>query len=159
MPRFLAQRDGYSCGPIAIINACKWAKHLKPNWTGYTGADIPKLRGLCETTKEQGTTIPCMIATLKNLGLSVSVKYKVRAKDILRSLNRGEAVIIVSYGFGKGEDEGHWFLLTQVEEDIFTAVNYRSGESTSKINRDELMNGLRKRGNGVDKPTAIVVKR
>jgi hypothetical protein len=100
-----------------------------------------------------------MIAALRELGLQIEVRYKVNARKIRRALKRGDGIIIVGFAFGKGGDEGHWFFLESMDGDIFRAVNYRSGEAVSEVHREELMSDLRKRGHGVDKPTALIIKR
>jgi hypothetical protein len=151
MTRFLAQRDEYSCGPIAIINALKWLGYA------FTGADLPKLRRWCQTDKYLGTPTKSMTATLAKLGIKSTLKYRITFSELNMYLKQGKCVIIGSYGFGKNKDDGHWYFVPEKSGDGFRVINLEVQNNTV-ISKEELKRVLKDKTNDAGWPVAIVIE-
>lgn len=101
--RFVHQKDGYSCSPIAYINALKWAGH-KISWT----KNKKELRQIMGTTREYGTlksTLSAFLRLNRNYSpfATISRRYKnTSIKEIYKRLADGEAAII-SYKYIQDE--------------------------------------------------------
>lgn len=137
MPRYIRQRDTYGCGPIAMMNAFKWAgfhfsySELKPLFyalarCGYPDGCSPRyldqgLRGLNE---------------IWGSPLKITRRYHVTKKEVDRRLDQGEAVILLTgrkpslYGFSEGGAEadasffwGHYVFVPRKAGASYIVVN------------------------------------
>lgn len=121
MKRYLNQRDDYSCGPIAIVNAFKWL--------GYsaTTKDLTVLRKVCELDKEYGITIKGLNNGLKYMCKKykhpkIRKTTKVTIKRIEKLISQGKAVL-VDFGWMRkelGTTAGHYFLIHGVLPGLLT---------------------------------------
>lgn len=132
MPRYARQLDGYSCGPVAIINAMKALGYK------YTLKDVKRIGRLCETCKVKGTGTLPIFHFLRNQGLSVRLRYGIKSKDIKKELGKGNIVIACGSGFGKDKKCDHWFLIDGFSEGKFTVINYYDNEAVSLIDTETL---------------------
>jgi hypothetical protein len=124
MPRYIRQRDNYSCGPVALLNALKWAGATK----GTSYATLPSWRDICGTTRHNGTTFTDLFRaarTLPRIGAR-KARPKVKLADINAHLRHGGAVILGS--FSESMNGFHWFLVTgridQAGEASYRVVNF-----------------------------------
>lgn len=107
MPRYVRQRDNYSCGPVAMLNAMKWAG---ATWLRYV--DLPSFRSLCRTDRRRGTSFTGMVRAARHMPVlgARRAKPKVKLADIDAHLGHGGAVILGSVSEPMGGF--HWFLVT-----------------------------------------------
>ena len=122
--RYVKQKDQYSCGPIAIMNALKWAG-LQTTYKTH----FHRIRTLFKTTMSWGTTIDNMTATLLKHGryLSFTTKSLVTLKEIDRHLAQGGAVILKYWFKESAGYDGHYVFLFREEGHDFIAVNAMLG--------------------------------
>jgi hypothetical protein len=119
LPRFIKQRDNYSCGPVAIVNALKWAG------VRATYAHVTLYSILCETEKDIGTQIS---ALHKALTLTKAFKvvrlYNPSIKRIDEHVDGGGAVLFASTTVLTEEDyEGHYALIVSRSPKKFGICN------------------------------------
>jgi hypothetical protein len=109
MPRYIRQRDNYSCGPVALLNALKWAGRTK----GTSYDTLPSWRSACGTTRKLGTSFINLFRAAKMLPVlgTRKAKPRVRLADIDAHLKHGGAVILGSVSEPMGGF--HWFLITE----------------------------------------------
>ena len=123
-PRYAKQPDSYSCGPIAILNALKWAgnkvtirDHLKSL----------KVLCKCEIDGEKfGTAHKDFDKAIRKAGrrsLYVLRKTNVKLKDMIDHIDDGGAVALL-YSYKKnGERCGHYILFVGHGKNVFYVVN------------------------------------
>lgn len=97
MIRYIKQRDKYNCGPVAVLNALKWAGKK----VTYA-SDFKKIKEACKSGKKNGTYVTALTDALIKYKLIRRRDYKSPAttKDIDTWLKKGNAVI-VRYGWWK----------------------------------------------------------
>lgn len=118
-PRYVKQRDQYSCGVIAVINLFRWA--------GYN--DIPTrtlrkaLASVLGMTKD-GTPIPNMLSYLEDHPFlqMISSKTCPTTHWLDRHLRQGRAVLLV-YQCNDRDELGHYVLCTGKQEDKYIIIN------------------------------------
>ena len=124
MPRYIRQRDNYSCGPVALLNALKWAGATK----GTSYDTLPSWRNICKTTRRRGTSFTDLFHAARMLPLigARKARPKVKLADIDAHLRHGGAVILGS--FSERMSGFHWFLVTgkvdMAGEPSYTVVNF-----------------------------------
>ncbi len=127
-PRYVKQRDQFSCGPVAIINILKWSGER------FDCQDIiGPIQKLCKCSNPTGTNHPnfdkALRATTKMLGgFHVRRVYKPKLPEVEKHLREG-GVVALNYSWRpKKEKRGrHFMLLTGVSETgkSFLTVNDR----------------------------------
>lgn len=127
--RYVKQKDHYSCGPIAIMNALKWAGL----YTTYK-THFHKIRSLCKTTISWGTTPDNMSAALlkHRKYLSFVTKSLVTLREIEKHLDSGGAVILEYWFWDEMDYDGHYVFIFREYGYDFIAVNDMSGAPTAK---------------------------
>lgn len=137
MIRYLKQYDRYSCGPIAVMNAAKWA--------GYdvSRKDLQVFRDMLYCTKPWGTRLFCFAEAVETMFKSQMDK-KPTIRRICKELAKGKIVIVrASYEVGH---MGHYYLITKRHEDgWFRVVNFSTRYAEMSISRQVLRDNLRKR--------------
>lgn len=116
-PRYVKQRDKFSCGPVAIMNILKWSGE---RFSYQETIDL--FRKLCECNNPRGTNHPnfdkALRAVTKRLGgFHVRRVHNPKLPEVEKHL-REEGVVILNY-FWRNEKEGayrHFTLLTSVSE-------------------------------------------
>ncbi|MCI0527014.1 MAG: hypothetical protein L0Y56_06105 [Nitrospira sp.] len=91
MPRYTKQRDRYSCGPIAIINALRWAGEP----ASYER--LSRLQALCDTKPGEGTMHSPFDRALRMMSgsvFSVQRVYRPKLRAMERHLRKGGAIVI-----------------------------------------------------------------
>jgi len=108
MTRYIRQRDEYSCGPVAIVNAMKWL--------GFhtTAADLPRLKEECYTEVGSGTWPPDLNrAICRNISRARWIKSPTLPQlDHYLSLGRA-AILGYSYLQDDDVEDAHYALIIQ----------------------------------------------
>lgn len=117
--KFLGQRDEYTCGARAILNAGKFFGLT------LTARDLPRLKRLCRTGPPPHGTWPTHME--KGLRHILSARVKIgrrRPKNVhefLRDVKSSDAAIVL---FGRGRNnlvkEGHYLLVIPRNEQALT---------------------------------------
>lgn len=124
MIRFTKQKDHYSCGPVAIINLCKWAgfEFDAQKW-------LKKFKKLtnCDT---EGTYPDDLYKALKKLDtkyfkLKKQYKYKVKFKDLRNHCNDTSGVVLLRFTWPK-KDSRHYIIVTKFTKQKVEVINYFS---------------------------------
>jgi hypothetical protein len=121
-PRYTRQRDQFRCGPVAIMNALKWAGKK----CSYDELRDPLTRS-CKCKSPHGTKHRNFDAVLREAGkklYSVRRVYHPTLAEIESHL-RGGGAIVLNYKWGKNKYDRHFHLLTGVSPsgDFFYTVN------------------------------------
>lgn len=144
MPRYIRQRDNYSCGPVALLNALKWAGATK----GTSYKTMPAWRDVCRTTKLRGTSFIDLFRAARTLPLlgARKARPKVRLVDIDAHLKHGGAVILGSVSELMG-DSLHWFLITEKialdGEPSYRVVNFDHRSTQRLVSAKMIKRGMR----------------
>lgn len=148
MPRYVHQRDEFRCGPIAILNALKWA--------GYrvTAELIPDLCREVSCAAPFGTKKSNLTRGLRTRGKGIfftQLDLRPSLQKIERTLQKGKAVIL-GYWYHTDDPEnknyqtGHYVLITGVSPSgsTFSVANYIDIDDTqrTRISRSRLQNDL-----------------
>lgn len=122
--RFIRQRDQYSCGPIAIINALKWAGA----YLTYK-SDFKKIKNLCKTTISWGTTPENIskVLSVYSEHINFEVKALITLKIIDKHLKSGGSVILEYWFNEDGVYDGHYVFIFRKDGHDFIAVNNMNG--------------------------------
>jgi len=140
--RYIRQPDEISCGPVAILNALKWA-----GLSVTSEHDLPKIRFACKTvnqhdpldTETAGTYDHDFDRTLRYVGAPVfDVKRKNRFsfKSVKEHLLAGGAVCI-GYWWQEGTKEGaHFAIIERIEKGLWVTVNDHSSSSATKRRKE-----------------------
>lgn len=130
MVRYIGQRDRYSCGPIALMNAAKWAG------CRVTMSDHGVIVRMCETSYEVGTAYAAIDRVLReHMDELVSVKRKSRpvVSVVLDHLVDDTRAAILCYWYRRsGEVVGHYaFIPGPLDVDgNLTIINALKGHTT-----------------------------
>ena len=135
MTRFCKQRDGYSCGPVAILNAIKWTGS---DW--FTYRMLPAITQVCNTTRE-GTYDKDMDAGLRYMQ-SIEYFSIVKPKKISKKRVRDHILLgggmIAAYKEKNPPNEWHYaFFICQHMNDI-DIINHSTGKELITCHRTDL---------------------
>lgn len=139
--RFIRQRDQYSCGPIAILNALKW--------TGISityRSHFKKIKTLCKTTMNWGTTPENITKVLLDYSehLNFEIKELVTLKSIDKHLKAGGALILEYWFNEDGIYDGHYVFIFQRDgHDFITVNNMNAAPAAQPCTRQMLKSMLR----------------
>lgn len=91
--RYCVQRDNYSCGPVAIINASKWCG------VNFTLNDLKAIRKKCKTDYEgtQDDNFEKAIRHYLSDILIIKRRVNFKYRDVKKHLRNGGAVIVSHY--------------------------------------------------------------
>lgn len=141
MLRYVKQRETYSCGPVAIMNVCKWAGEQ----FAYQEAFKP-LRRLCACSTKKGTKHAAFDKALRTMakrvgGLRVRRVHRPKLGQMEKHLRLGGAVVLNFRWKTEVEDYRHFSLLTEIADwdlNFFRIVNnYQSGPAAIWISRSQ----------------------
>lgn len=108
MWRFIRQRDDYSCGPTAVLNAAKWAG------LRYTYRDLDYLRTLCRTVPEHGTGDQDLENGLRQTLKPVATVQRggrMTHLQAIRFLENPHHAMVLMYQWKTGQEtEGHYIF-------------------------------------------------
>jgi hypothetical protein len=143
MPRYVRQRDKNSCGPIAILNALKWAGVRVSIRRGYK-----LIRKDTKYCPHDGTPPYFMGRVLyKNRRLTVRRPRRFSIRAIEDHLQNGGAAVLLSTEYANNHWGGHASVLLGISESgqSFRITGRYSNETVSVIRRQTLLGVVRKR--------------
>ena len=120
--RYSKQYNYFSCGPIALLNALKWAgcNYSLKN-------DLKRIKKLCKLDND-GVLVSDFHSALKKESKNI-LKYKRYIKfsinNMISHLNNGGSIIL-NYRFvfeDYGEEIRHFTLITSIRRNKFIAIN------------------------------------
>ncbi len=124
MTRFIKQKDGFRCGPVAIINALKW--HGEP----ATYKDIKVVSKILKC-KRSGTHTDNVDRVVKKL-FNVS-----RDKPLLKDLNShldNEGAILIQFRWPNTKTS-HYTLITKRKGQCYHFINLYNDQTHSVIKK------------------------
>lgn len=124
--KYVAQRNLYSCGPIAIINALKWAGQ-NVTYKKYYKKLIRKTK--CTYSGTHDLNISVALFDYVNSFNKIEWLVEPTIKDINKHLSSGGAAII-SYDLLSNEvkeRECHFLLVVKKEKEYYHVVNGTQG--------------------------------
>jgi len=148
--RYVKQpRDTYICGPVAVINALKWAG------SNTTLKDLKKVKNVCEYNL--GVKSGDVSRALRKLGrpyLKFICRRYATIDKIDEHLDKGGFIILLtSVRKPDGKRRGHYWAISYKHDDLYKAHNVEDRDGSlvhSYISRNrvlELMqNSIRKHG-------------
>lgn len=140
MPRFTKQRDRYSCGPVAILNALRWS-----------GTDAPYedlidiLQKVCNCEPGRGTNHTDFDAALRFFGTDLFRVRRVHRpclSTIEEHLQADGAVILNYRWFGNGRHFRHFALACGVSpdgRDFYVVNDSRHGPALQGLRRKDFV--------------------
>lgn len=146
----MIQTDRYSCGPVAVVNAIKWAGNDNFNDRKMMEqikviADTKnKNRTVSGRTKYKGTSNDGIAIALHSRDEFRVVKEicDPSIKDIKKCLDMGGAVVLSCKNYGK-KKKGHAMLVTHRFGKCYEIDNFISGEEFSPVSSTTLGKLLR----------------
>jgi hypothetical protein len=137
MVRYARQRDRYSCGPIVLLNALKWA--------GYQASvrEYKKClmeRTSCDRSGTWGGGIDWGLRHTSELAVK-KVFHIPTLKELDKEIDKGRALII-RYLDGKG---GHYVLCIGRTNKYYTLVNDTLNKTVTRCSRKMMAKVLRKK--------------
>jgi len=138
MTRYIGQRDECNCGPIAIVNAEKWAgtcsngRERTQELVQKTGSSI--LPGCWPTTLESH------LKRAKGLGVEYYIN-KPTVSQVNKALDQGFCVLMRKLNRREG---GHYYLIISRTKQTYMTINH-SGKARHTIRQSILTKELRRR--------------
>lgn len=107
MIKYCKQLNKTDCGPIAVINALKWAG-LKVS----IGKNYKDIRQSCYWVPRDGTDAIDMRGCLDRFdGVATNQIWRYTLKSLDQSLDNGKALILLYTLFARGQDRGHFIFI------------------------------------------------
>lgn len=140
MVRYTRQVLKNSCGPIAIINAMKWAGYRIPRTKWVKG-----IGGLCDFHIKCGTSIEGITSALKTLHQLELVEYKTRPtlKWLDKKFHEG-CGIILKYEHGH-KPSGHFVFVPGRTRHYYNIVN-KARRTRTRVHRKTMSKILAEKG-------------
>lgn len=116
--KYITQRDKFSCGPIAVINALKWQGFC------ITEKALPAVREMLDCIRVHGTDVPQFAHFCESYRWPMERPTLTKVNSILRD---GDAVVVNTRNRddrGRIGKEGHYYLITKRTPRSFYCVNY-----------------------------------
>jgi len=173
MRRYIQQRDDddYSCGPIAILNAAKWAgKSLTLK------KDFQRIKCLTKCNKSGSLPFNIDIALQKELKGFAYIEWKnvylpkslfervknLNIRDIRKEFEKGNSIII-SFGYlEKRKIHGHIMFVSEYDNGHFLAHSYEKGSACTWIPKREmskLLHFVAVEDDGTEYPDVWIIRR
>jgi len=145
-PRWIAQRDEYACGPIAVCNVLKWAEvDLGSSWA----RDGDFLKELCSATYDKGThenDLELALRTIAGKELTIQRRKKWKLQGIADHVESRGCVIFDftppcphNMALPPRERDAHYAVCVDVMGEgantWFKMVNITKGEAITWISR------------------------
>jgi hypothetical protein len=139
MPRYTKQYDQYNCGPVAVVNALKWAGEK----VSYRECKFD-IMDMCGGKQSYGAPPWILGETLGQIGRTTGrfdvVRHsKLTLKDIERVLKEGKAILLIHPNRVTGGR--HYVLMVNMLKDgsAFAMVNeFHGGSALRWISREGL---------------------
>jgi hypothetical protein len=130
-PRYIHQRDSYSCGPTALYNVMQWA--------GEVYMTKKALMGMCggrEEIKKSGTDASVFNVVLENLpGIQIKkISFKSKLGTLDDHIDKG-GIVIISY---ITPECGHYAVIIGRTKTHYITVNTRENRTISNICRKNM---------------------
>ena len=130
---YIAQKNDYSCAPVAIYNAIQYFL-LKYGWIKeyrdrLEWLDLKKIEQLCRTDKD-GTETKFMLMLMRCLGFDFLYIANPSHDDLIK--HEGSFILMFEEYWESRPDHHAAFF-----EDILTPINYRSGKIVCNIDINE----------------------
>ena len=145
MPRYLRQRDRFSCGPICLLNIVKFQGEKVtyeadyPAWRDFVNCGIFRVKRKSGGISKNGTSVRAFNRVARQLGCRRMRTPNMRKMD--KCLANGFALALqVRYN----SYHAHFFLITQRRKDALYCVNLYEGETAGWISRKKFYNDNRK---------------
>jgi len=126
--RYIKQKDTYSCGPVALINALKWAGFK------YTYKDLKRFQRLCKCTYPNGCSWNDFTSAIRSMSklMTTTRKNWPGILDINNHLREG-GIIVLSYRLDP-LDNSHYLLIVDYDpaKKEYTVVNKDGGEKRAE---------------------------
>lgn len=120
--RWIRQKNGSSCGPVALLNLLKW---LGRDVSYDKDFSYWKERCCCD---RHGTPLDAFLNALHSIdGIGVQPRIRPSVEVIDSALQRGRIAVMKSAFNFDGEVEGHFFLVTERTNKSFYCVNVYCG--------------------------------
>lgn len=124
--RYIKQRDNYSCGPVALANAMKWAGS-KDSASALRKHFIP----ICNCTPEDGGTRPWDLhSALETIDIISFDKIEYPSLQDLDDHLDGGGIVLLRVRY---EDGGHYFLCTRRTPQMYEVINRKSDHKTKAL--------------------------
>jgi len=149
--RYLRQKDGYSCGPIALMNAIKWSGRKAL----YT--DLKKFQRLCECTARRGCDRISLCKTLRKFFINVKQTIIPKKRDIDQWLKLGNVVLLQYYW---AKNRSHFALIVEKTDKTYRCINIYKGKTITNTRTNTLKKYLRPRKDcDIQIPCAFFIRR
>lgn len=150
-PRYLRQYNNFSCGPIAILNALKWAGRRVTYAYHYEQLAVDC--GLKADEDDYGTDNRDLDRVLRMHGKDYYTVRKPKTptfEEFEQHLKNGGSAILCYLHYDEEGPEGHYAFFPEYleESDIFVGINDKMYETYTERTRTELLNRFKKREHG-----------
>jgi len=134
--RYCKQRDKYSCGAIAVLNATKWL-----GW-GFGYKDLPFIKATLGTTKFYGT-LRNNFDHVVRIWLGAKRLYTPNINNMEAQLKKGRS-LLVNEIFKDGR--GHYYFIPELtwEDQYFRIVNFVPHAKIIWVSKKDLSNELKR---------------
>lgn len=152
MPRYCKQRDWFRCGPLAILNALKWAGH-KVTYNDMMSKLTKQTNTYPRNHPNYGTSSGKLTEILREYGFIVSRRKKMPLKELKEYVKSGGAAIVAWY-WGKKSPWGHYALLVPDENSrdwckVINMWNYQTSIAEYNLTPREKQEYLKRLSDGV----------
>ena len=136
MPRYVKQRDKYSCGPVAILNALRWA-----GVNADYGQSVKRFTATCKCAPPEGTAHREFDSALRKAGKRIFQVRRVHRPllpQIEAHLQEGGVIVFNYYWRKKDEEHRHFILLAGISgsgRTFYTVNDFRKGRALRKYQR------------------------
>ena len=153
---FIVQKNGFSCGAVAVINALKWSG-AKVSYTKFYKKVVKK----CKTDKN-GTYTSNLVAALNCLGKkhkikAIKTKYKPYIK-FFKGLEEQRYSLILIHTVDGEWHFSFWFDYDSINNAFYSA-NLYDGKATNAVSMKDLKKLIRQPRNSSEKVGVIKVKK
>jgi len=139
--RYIGQRDTYSCGPIAVLNALKWSG-MRVTSRSHMG----RVNRLCNSGIAGILDRDITHALSKYRKLKFRVRRYITMRQLDAHLRRGGCAIISHEFVIDGEDAGHYIFIPSKTSEKFLVINDCFCGTVTHYDRKEMTDLLRYRG-------------
>jgi hypothetical protein len=113
--RYIGQRDHFRCGPIAVLNALKWA-----GVPVTEKKDLKRISKLCKCVAGRGTPKRATtIALRKSKGIILSKKVKKPTLKVLDEWIDNGGAVLLRYTWKLGPKEKYYKKYKEMYEDLW----------------------------------------
>ena len=117
--RWIAQKNEFSCGPIAILNILKWIGFQVNYKKDY---NFWKKKCKCDYSGTHQSNFQYCLNNLKNI--TNIPKHRPTISSIEDALNTSQIVIMKStFMVDSKKDLGHFFIISEMTDDKFFCIN------------------------------------